>query len=121
MLTSQQLQQKQARKIRRRIRVRGKISGTKECPRVSVFRSSKHIVVQLIDDERGATLAYVTDVRKKGKKGTKTEIAKSIGEEIAKVATSLGVKSVVFDRGGLRYHGRVKAVAEGVRASGITM
>ncbi|MDA1334439.1 MAG: 50S ribosomal protein L18 [bacterium] len=102
---------------RRHARVRAKISGTAKCPRISVSRSSRHIQAQLIDDEKNVTLFGMSDL--KAKKGTKTERAGAIGAEIAKAAADKGIKEVVFDRGGFKYHGRVKALAEAVRRGGI--
>lgn len=102
---------------RRRARVRGKIFGTKRRPRLSVFRSGKHISAQLIDDEKGETLASASDLGLKG--GAKTERAQAVGEELAKRALKLKIKKIVFDRGGYRYHGRIKAVAEGARKGGL--
>lgn len=124
MLTTKQLKQKQSRLIRRAARVRGRVSGTAERPRLSVFRSAKHIVAQLVDDTSGRTLAYVTDVAKKGAKsakGTKSDAARKVGETIAEAAKKIGVKSAVFDRGGFRYQGRVKAVAEAAREKGLQL
>ncbi|MEK7659775.1 MAG: 50S ribosomal protein L18 [Patescibacteria group bacterium] len=124
MLTTKQLKQKQSRLIRRASRVRGRIEGTAERPRLSIFRSARHIVAQLIDDTSGRTLAYVTDAGKKGAKttkGTKTDKARVVGETIAEAAKKIGVKSAVFDRGGFRYHGRVKTVAEAARGKGLTL
>ena len=122
MLTTKQLKQKQSRLIRRAVRVRGCILGTAERPRLSIFRSAKHVVAQLIDDTSGRTLAYATDsTKKKTKKGTKTDGARVVGETIAVRAREIGVASAVFDRGGFRYHGRVKAVAEAAREKGLTI
>lgn len=116
---------KQYRKPRykRHARVRAKVKGTAERPRLSVFRSNKHLFVQIIDDEKGHTLVSVSDL-KKTKIGTKTKflkikVAEKIGQEIAKKALEKGIKQVVFDRGGYAYHGRVKAVAEGARKGGL--
>lgn len=97
--------------------MRGKIFGTAKRPRLSVFRSGKHIRAQLIDDEKAETLASASDLALK--EGTKTEKALVVGEELAKKALKLKIKKVVFDRGGYKYHGRVKAVAEGARKGGL--
>jgi large subunit ribosomal protein L18 len=105
------------RKIRHK-RIREKIKGTSFCPRLSIFRSNKHIFIQLIDDEKGKTIISVSDIKKKIK-GNKTEIAKKIGTELAKMAKEKRVERVVFDRGGYKYHGRIKAVAEGARKGGL--
>ncbi|MBS1762870.1 MAG: 50S ribosomal protein L18 [Bacteroidetes bacterium] len=107
------------RKIRYRIRKR--ISGTSETPRLSVFRSNSDIYAQLIDDNSGTTLASANSRQKDiaAQKSPKTDKSKMVGESIAKKAIELGIKKVVFDRGGYIYHGRVKAVAEGAREGGL--
>lgn len=104
-----------------RFRIRNKISGTAERPRLSVFRSNKAIYVQLIDDENGVTLASASSREKdmQGKEGNKVEKSKLVGTAIAEKAKALGISSVVFDRGGNLYHGRVKQVAEGAREGGL--
>jgi len=108
---------------RRHRRVRKKVFGTAERPRLNVFRSLKHIYAQLIDDDRGVTLAaastLVPELRAKGKIGTKKDAAKVVGELLAQRALAVGIQQVVFDRGGYKYHGRVKALAEGARAGGL--
>ena len=112
---------KQLHRISRHRRVRAKILGTKERPRVSVFKSSRHIFVQLIDDSSGKTILsskIVSDTKSKIK-GTKTDKAMVIGKVLAEKAKEAGIKEAVFDRGGYRYHGRVKALADGLRAGGI--
>ena len=109
--------EKQAKMERRKKRIRAKISGTSECPRLAVFRSLTHIYAQIIDDENSKTLASVSDM--KMKKGTKTETAKEVGLEIAKKAKEMKIGKIVFDRSGYQYHGRVKAVAEGAREGGL--
>ena len=105
---------------RRAVRNRAKIFGTKEKPRLSVYRSNKHIYAQLIDDEARKTLASVSmkDIVTKEKK-TKTETAQTLGEHIAKKALAVGVKNAVFDKGRYKYHGRVKALTEGARSAGL--
>lgn len=108
---------KQVRNLQRRKRVRAKVSGTADRPRLSVNRSLKHIACQLIDDVAHVTIAAASD--RKVKTGTKTERAKAIGTEIAQLAKGKGITKVVFDRAGRRYHGRVKAVAEGAREGGL--
>jgi len=125
---------KQEKRIRRHRRVRAKISGTAEVPRLCVFRSSKHIYAQLIDDEKGKTIVSANDLKikvskskekkpegekKENKREGKTAKAFEVGKLIAKEALSKGIKKVVFDRGGYKYHGRVKAVAEGAREGGL--
>lgn len=107
----------QLQKERRQIRVRRKITGTNKCPRLSVFRSGKHISAQLIDDENAETLASASDLTIK--EGTKTAKAMVMGEELAKKALKLKIKKVIFDRGSYKYHGRVEAVAEGARKGGL--
>ena len=107
-------------RLMRHRRVRGKISGTKERPRLNVFRSSKHIYAQIIDDIAGVTLCCASTLDKEfsGASGN-AEAAKKVGEAIAKKATKLGITDVVFDRGGYIYHGRVQSLAEGARAGGL--
>ena len=105
---------------RRHKRVRRKISGTPECPRLCVFRSNKNIVAQVIDDEAGKTLAYASTLDKEVKtKASNIEAATEVGTLIAKRAVKAGVKTVVFDRGGYIYHGKVKALAEAAREAGL--
>lgn len=102
-------------------RIRKKVSGTAQTPRLSVFRSNADTYVQLIDDENGVTLAAASTRDKdiQAQKGTKTEKSKLLGAAIATKATALGLSAVVFDRGGRLYHGRIKAVAEGAREGGL--
>ena len=95
-------------------RVRKNIRGVSARPRLAVFRSSNHIYAQVIDDDRGHTSAAATSLEMK-RKDTKTDIAKAVGEKIAQSALSAGVAKVVFDRGGYKYHGRVKALADAMR------
>ncbi len=106
---------------RRRIhlRVRKKISGTPERPRLSVYRSNQEIYCQVIDDTQGHTLAAASSLELNGTKATKTEKARRVGQLIAEKAKANGVEKVVFDRGGYLYHGRVKALAEGAREGGL--
>lgn len=103
--------------MRRHIRVRAKVSGVATKPRLVVYRSIRFTTVQLVDDTTGKTLVAAHDM--KVKKGTKTEKAKEVGIEIAKKAKEIGVETIVFDRNGYKYHGRVKAVAEGAREGGL--
>jgi large subunit ribosomal protein L18 len=110
----------QARLSRRR-RVRAKVSGTAERPRISVFRSNRGIAAQLIDDERGHTLAAVSWTEDELKSLKKAEQASEAGKLLAQRAKDAGVERAVFDRGGYQYHGRVKAFAEGVREGGLTV
>ncbi|HZG36799.1 MAG TPA: 50S ribosomal protein L18 [Gaiellaceae bacterium] len=109
---------RQARERRQR-RIRGKVSGTAERPRLAVFRSNKGIFAQLVDDESGRTVAGASWLGLKSFNGTKTEQAREVGKAIAAAAKEAGVESVVFDRGGYLYHGRVKALAEGAREGGL--
>ena len=107
-------------RLNRHRRVRGKISGTAECPRLDVFRSTNNIYAQIIDDVRGVTLAAASSLDKEfdGKGGNK-EAARKVGGLIAKRAAEKGIEQVVFDRGGYLYHGRVKELAEGAREGGL--
>ena len=107
-------------RIKRHNRVRGKISGTAERPRLCVFRSENHIYAQIIDDVAGNTLVSASSVEKGFEgKGGNVEAAKKIGAVIAERALQKGIEEVVFDRGGYIYHGRVKALAEGAREGGL--
>jgi large subunit ribosomal protein L18 len=113
---------KQESRLRKRRRIRKRISGTNEKPRMSVFRSNKQIYVQLIDDVAGVTLASASSRDKKIAEKTglkKTEQAKLVGKMIAEISKSKGINTVVFDRGGYLYHGRVKQLAEGAREGGL--
>lgn len=103
---------------RRQKRVRAKVSGTPSCPRLSVFRSLNHIYAQLIDDQNGKTIASANDAEvKEGK--TKIEKAAAVGKLIAQKAVAKKIEKAVFDRGMFKYHGRVKAVADGAREAGL--
>ncbi len=107
-------------RLKRHARVRSKISGTPTCPRLDVFRSAKHIYVQIIDDVNGVTLVSASSVEKDfGVYGGNKEAAKKVGENIAQRALEKGIENVVFDRGGYIYHGRVKELAEAARAGGL--
>jgi large subunit ribosomal protein L18 len=110
------------KEIRNRIhrRIRRKLSGTAERPRLAVFRSGAHIYAQVIDDAQGKTLAAASSIDKGAKiKGGNLAAAKTIGTLVAERAKGEGIKVVVFDRGGYQYHGRVKALAEAARAAGL--
>jgi len=110
---------RQARERRHR-RIRGKVSGTAERPRLAVFRSNKGIFAQLIDDSSGRTIAGASWLGlAKSFKGNKVEQAGEVGKAVAAAAKKAGVETVVFDRGGYLYHGRVKALAEGAREGGL--
>lgn len=107
-------------RVRRHIRVRTKISGTTECPRLCVFRSNKGIYAQIIDDTVGKTLVSASTLDKEIKtKASNIEAAKEVGELVAKRAVKAGIENVVFDRGGYIYHGKVKALAEAAREAGL--
>ncbi|MGN0814880.1 MAG: 50S ribosomal protein L18 [Candidatus Coproplasma sp.] len=114
---------KNEERLRRHTRVRKKISGTAEAPRLNVYRSLNHIYVQVIDDVKGVTLCSASTMEKEVKAEikdmTKTEAAKVVGKKAAERALAAGVKCVVFDRGGYLYTGRVQAVAEGAREAGL--
>ena len=106
-------------RLRRHARVRKSVSGTKECPRLNVFRSNSHIFAQVIDDENGNTLVSSSSVELKIKNGGNVEGAKTVGADIAKKALEKNIKQVVFDRGGYQYHGRVEALANAARENGL--
>jgi large subunit ribosomal protein L18 len=113
------LSTRQARQRRQR-RIRGKVSGSAERPRLAIFRSNKGIFAQLVDDQSGRTIAGASWLGvKKSFKGTKTEQAAEVGKLVAEAAKKAGIESVVFDRGGYLYHGRVKALADGAREGGL--
>lgn len=104
---------------RRHARVRNKISGTAECPRLNVFRSNTQIFAQIIDDVKGVTLVSSSSVELKIKNGGNVEGAKLVGKDIAEKAKKAKINKVVFDRGGYLYHGRVQALAEAARENGL--
>jgi large subunit ribosomal protein L18 len=108
-------------RARRKMRIRKKISGTSERPRLTVFRSNKQIYAQVVDDTQGSTLAVSTSLKvdKGGDDNNKSKCAAQVGEAIAQVCLSKGIKQVVFDRNGYIYHGRVKALADGARKGGL--
>ena len=112
---------KNTERLRRHERVRAKVSGTSECPRLCVYRSNTSIYAQVIDDTKGVTLAAASSADKDldiaGK--TKSEQAKLVGEKVGKLALGKGIKNVVFDRGGYLYTGRVQALADGARSAGL--
>jgi large subunit ribosomal protein L18 len=110
---------KPQRRLRRRRRVRARVSGTAERPRLSVYRSNRGVFAQLIDDRRGHTVAAVNWIEPDLRKLSATEQAKKAGELLAERARAAGVETCVFDRGGYRYHGRVKALADGAREGGL--
>ena len=112
------LTRKKARK-KKHLRVRSKISGTPQIPRLNVYKSLKNIEVQLIDDVNRKTLAYSSSIILKLSYGGNIEAAKKVGEDIAKKIKSLKIEKVVFDRGGFIYHGRIKALAETIKEKGV--
>jgi large subunit ribosomal protein L18 len=100
-------------------RIRARVKGTPERPRLAVFRSLKHIYAQVIDDVKGHTLVAASSSEEKGKSGGNLAGAKAIGQLVAERAKEKGIKAVVFDRGGYQYHGRVKALADAARTAGL--
>lgn len=110
---------KNAERQRRHARVRTKISGTPECPRLNVFRSNAHIFTQVIDDTAGKTLVSCSSLSLKLENGGNIEAAKAVGAKIAELCKAANIENVVFDRGGYVYHGRVKALAESAREAGL--
>ena len=113
------VQSKNRQRLRRRRRVRSKVRGTAERPRVSVFRSNRGISAQLVDDDAGRTLAAVAWTEDELRKLSRAEQPKRAGELLAERAKAAGIEQVVFDRGGYRFHGRVAALAEGARECGL--
>lgn len=115
--------QRKVLRLKRKKRIRKNLSGTAEKPRLCVFRSSKHIYAQIIDDARGVTLASAStlepEIRDGQKFDNKVAAAGFIGKRIGERASEKGIQSVVFDRGGFKYHGRVKAISEGAREAGL--
>ena len=106
-------------RLRRHARLRTKVRVTASCPRLSVFRSNKHISCQLIDDEKGVTIASSSSITLKLENGGNIEAAKAVGTDIANKALALNIETVVFDRGGYNYHGRIMAVADAAREAGL--
>jgi large subunit ribosomal protein L18 len=109
-------------RMRRHSRIRKKLLGTKEKPRVSVFRSIKQIYAQIIDDETGSTLVAASSLEKalrESVEGTPRDIAKKVGQLLAEKAKTKGITTIVFDRGGYKFHGRIAALAEGMREAGL--
>ena len=106
-------------RIKRHKRIRNKIAGTSEVPRLCVFRSNSQIFAQIIDDEKAHTLVSASSLELKAKKGGNAEAAKEVGKLIAEKAKKAKIKTVVFDRSGYNYHGRVKALADGARENGL--
>ncbi len=112
-------------RLRRHRRIRKRVVGNAERPRLCVFKSARHIYAQIINDEEGKTLAAAStlsgEIREKGKVGNKTAVAKLVGELLAAKALAASVGEVVFDRGGYKFHGRVKALADGLRDKGLKL
>jgi large subunit ribosomal protein L18 len=108
---------------RRKLRIRRKISGTAQKPRLTVFRSAKHIYAQVVDDDGGCTLAHAStlsrDVRAEASESAKSDAAKKVGAAIAKALLAKGIDHIVFDRNGYLYHGRIKALADAAREAGL--
>lgn len=105
-------------RLKRHLRIRKKINGTAEAPRLCVFRSNKNIYAQIIDDEKGATIVSASSLKSESYGGN-VDAAREVGKKIAELALEKGIKTVVFDRSGYIYHGRVAAVAEGAREGGL--
>jgi large subunit ribosomal protein L18 len=112
---------KAARRLRVKRSIRSKISGTSERPRLSVYRSNLHIYAQLIDDVEGQTLASASSLEEDLSQGSRVESSQAVGQKLAERAKAAGIEKAVFDRNGYRYHGRVKALAEGVREGGLNL
>ena len=110
---------KPQQRLRRRRRVRAKVRGTAERPRLSVFRSNRGVFAQLVDDENGKTIAAVNWIEADLRKLARMDQATKVGELLAERARQAGVEACVFDRGGYRYHGRIRAIAEGARSAGL--
>jgi large subunit ribosomal protein L18 len=106
-------------RARRKLRIRKKISGSTERPRLTVFRSNKQIYAQVVDDLQGSTIVASTSLKIEGEEGNKSARAEKVGEAIAAACIEKGIKQVVFDRNGYIYHGRVKALADGARKGGL--
>ena len=111
---------KKEKRRRRHKRIRANMHGTSSCPRLCVFRSNQHIYAQLIDDDKAKILFFASDKDVKAKKGEKkSDVSKDVGKLIAKKAIEAKIEKVVFDRGGLIFHGRIKALAQGAREGGL--
>ncbi|MBM4177431.1 50S ribosomal protein L18 [Candidatus Gribaldobacteria bacterium] len=115
------MQKKQINRIMRHRKIRTKVRGTAKVPRFCVFRSNRHIYIQLIDDAKGKVLFQAKDTDVKKTKENKTALSYQAGELIADLAKKGGIKKVIFDRGGFKYHGRVKATADGAKAQGLVI
>jgi large subunit ribosomal protein L18 len=113
---------REEKRLKRKKRIRKKIEGSAARPRLSVFRSAKHIYAQVVDDRAGTTLAAASTVQKdvNSSEGSKTDAAKAVGTAVAAACKAAGIEQVIFDRNGFIYHGRIKAVAEGAREGGLS-
>ena len=122
-LTIKRGKSKTAARVRRQVRARKKLVGSAERPRLVVFRSSRHVFVQVVDDAAGTTLASASTMEAdlRALDGDKTAKAKRVGELVAERAKAAGIDAVVFDRGGNKYHGRVAAIADGAREGGLAL
>ncbi len=118
-MSATQVLEKRRRRFRRRTRIRGKVRGTAECPRLSVYRSTRGIFAQLVDDDRGHTVAAVNWTEPELRTMKPMEKATRVGELIAERARGAGIETCVFDRGGYKYHGQVRALADGARSGGL--
>jgi large subunit ribosomal protein L18 len=116
---SRKTSDKVKKRLKNKARIRKKVLGTPERPRLAVFRSGRHIYAQLVDDTHGSTLAAASTLGGAAKGKKNLEASKAVGAELAKVALGKNIKSVVFDRSGYVYHGRIKALAEGAREAGL--
>jgi len=116
------MHKKQEIRLRRKRRIRRKLEGTATRPRLSVFRSAKHIYAQVVDDLTGQTLASASTLSKdiRGSEGAKADVAKKVGAAVAEACKAKGIEKVIFDRNGFLYHGRIKAVADGAREAGLS-
>lgn len=116
---------KREHRLRRHRRVRKRVVGTEAAPRLCVFRSARHLYAQIVDDEQGKTLAAAStlsrEIREQGRVGNKTAVARLVGELLADKVLAAHIAQVVFDRGGYKFHGRVKAVAAGLREKGVRL
>ncbi len=110
---------KESSRLKKKLRIRKRVHGSTERPRLCIFRSARHIYAQIIDDVTGQTIASASTVDVEGLKNANKDTATAIGKEIAKRAQAKNIKSVVFDRNGYLYHGRVKSLAEGAREAGL--
>lgn len=121
MTTSKHSSVKDVARQKKKMRIRRKVTGTGERPRLCVFRSSSHMYAQVIDDVSGATLVSASTLELEGLKGSNKSTAKAVGAEVAKRALEKNIKAVVFDRNGYLYHGRVQALADGAREAGLNL